>query len=57
MERPNGSQIECLDNFMVEHDDFARNRVKGDHGSRTCSRLWQELTEKVNSKGPPVRTT
>lgn len=43
-------------NFMELHPDFARNRVAGPTGRETIKKLWNELTNKLNSLGLGERT-
>lgn len=56
MQRPNPNQVEHLLVFMLEHADFARGRIRNDCGNVTGQRLWIDLVEELNSKGPPIRS-
>lgn len=37
--------------FMADHTDFARNKLRGPSGSLETARLWTKLTEMLNAVG------
>ncbi|XP_047038592.1 uncharacterized protein LOC124643621 isoform X1 [Helicoverpa zea] len=49
-------QIETLLNFLDEHRDLARGRLRGSDGSAHAKRLWEELCNNLNSMGGCTKT-
>ncbi|XP_055525799.1 uncharacterized protein LOC129718763 isoform X2 [Wyeomyia smithii] len=51
----NASQIKFLVNFMERHPNLARSRFKTPEEKRNSKRLWNDLQEALNQRGPPKR--
>ncbi|XP_062551112.1 uncharacterized protein LOC134216166 [Armigeres subalbatus] len=51
----NTQQVEELTRFMEDHPDLARGILCGAEGRHHANKLWNNLTRKLNEKGPPVR--
>ncbi|XP_045541591.1 uncharacterized protein LOC123723087 [Papilio machaon] len=49
-------QIDVLLNFLDEHRDLARGRLRGADGNVQTKRLWQELCNSLNSMGGCTKT-
>ena len=42
---------------MEEHPNLAKNIIPNcEQGKATAIRLWEDLSNKLNSEGPPVKT-
>ncbi|XP_055525866.1 uncharacterized protein LOC129718797 isoform X1 [Wyeomyia smithii] len=51
----NASQIKFLVNFMERHPNLARSLFKTPEEKRNSKRLWNDLQEALNQRGPPKR--
>lgn len=49
-------QIETLLNFLDEHRDLARGRLRSVEGNVQAKRLWEELCNILNSMGGCTKT-
>lgn len=52
----NGAQFEALVSFMEKNEGIAKNFLNAPQFKETTQHLWSEITEKLNSMGPPERT-
>ncbi|XP_026324653.1 uncharacterized protein LOC113233688 [Hyposmocoma kahamanoa] len=52
----NSEQIETLLNFLFEHKDLARGRLRSAEGKLQAKRLWEELCNTLNSVGGCTKT-
>lgn len=50
------TQANILASFMEENTDLARGIVNASNGKRKSIVLWEKVTAKLNSVGPPVKT-
>lgn len=50
------AQFTVLMEFMEQHEDLANGRLNCSSARVTGDALWQELSEQLNSIGPPVRS-
>lgn len=52
----NGKQKEVLAEFMLEHSELAKNKLKNcAQGKLKSQNLWRQLTTTLNSWGPPMK--
>ncbi|KPJ20002.1 hypothetical protein RR48_01234 [Papilio machaon] len=49
-------QIDVLLNFLDEHRDLARGRLRGADGNVQTKRLWEKLCYSLNSMGGCTKT-
>ncbi|XP_045541907.1 uncharacterized protein LOC123723373 [Papilio machaon] len=49
-------QIDVLLNFLDEHRDLARGRLRGADGNVQAKSLWEELCNSLNSMGGCTKT-
>ncbi|XP_053961495.1 uncharacterized protein LOC128865318 [Anastrepha ludens] len=52
----NPTQKELMAEFMVSHPGLAKNKLPSSvEGRAIASRLWEELSERLNAVGPPTK--
>ena len=54
-EQTSPAQFEVMVDFMTEHPDLSKGRLKTLEAKTTSNRLWNDLTRALNENGPPSR--
>ncbi|GLV38152.1 uncharacterized protein CBL_10119 [Carabus blaptoides fortunei] len=56
-EKVTSDQKGILAEFMMDHIDFARNKLVGPEGKNTSNNLWLVLSQQLNAAGPEKNIT
>lgn len=53
--KTNDQQFEAMTEYMEQHPMFAAGRLKVSDGRTTMEKMWQNLSDKLNALGPPIK--